>query len=117
LAFNSVTLKQIAFKYHNWCLDRETTKGNKEDHEDFMNAMDLEHLDWGPLMKAYRVTHEEVFPSCQAVTAKNWEEQGKPFEVWLFKSRKTVSAMLCGCKRMCANMDYGLVCMCMMVWE
>jgi len=25
--------------------------------------------------------------------------------------------MLCGCKRMCANVDYGLVCMCMMVWE
>jgi len=117
LAFSSVTLKQIAFKYCSWCLDGKTAKGNEEDHEDFLNAMDLEYLDWGALTKAYGVTREKVFPLCQAVTAENWEQQGKPIEVWLFKSRKAVSVMLCGCKRMCANVDKGLVCKCMMVWE
>jgi len=49
LAFSSVTSKQMAFKYHSWCLDGETAKGKEEDHEDFLNAIDLEHLDWGCL--------------------------------------------------------------------
>jgi len=79
--------------------------------------MDLEHLDWGALTKAYGVTREEVFPPCQAVTAENCEQEGEPFEVWLFKSRKAVSVMLCGCKGVFANVDEGFVSMCMMVWE
>jgi len=45
LAFSSVTLKQMAFKYRSWCLDGETAEGNEEDHQDFLNAMDLESLD------------------------------------------------------------------------
>jgi len=116
LAFSSVTLKQVAFRYRRWCLDSETAKCNEEHYQDFLNAMDFDRVDWGAMTKAYGVAREEVFPPCQAVTAENWEQEGKPFEACLFKSRKAVSVMLCGCKSVCTNVDTSLVSMCMMVW-